>query len=79
MFASKEIALNPDKYVLNFKQLIKESTENLPLIGQKPGGTDIGFITKLDDKLYIIKTGITLSLLKQAFAHGVANISCQRK
>lgn len=37
-----------------------------PYQGEKPGGTDVGHLIGYQDQTYIVKTGITLSLLGQA-------------
>jgi hypothetical protein len=54
--------------VLNFNQLVCSPTEDLPYVDKKPGGTDVGHVTLIGKERYIIKTGITLSLLGQALS-----------
>src|SRR3990167_3224619 len=43
-----------------------ESDQTLQYIGEKPGGSDVGHIVLMNDRRYIVKTGVTLSLLGQA-------------
>jgi len=43
-----------------------------PYRGEKPGGTDVGHLVDVNNETFIVKTGITLSLLAQAVENVVA-------
>ncbi|OGT46138.1 MAG: hypothetical protein A3E82_00540 [Gammaproteobacteria bacterium RIFCSPHIGHO2_12_FULL_38_11] len=72
------ISNNQKKEILNFYDVIEkiersvgykgapESDQTLPYVGEKPGGSDVGHIVLMNDGGYIVKTGVTLSLLGQA-------------
>lgn len=70
MFSQPSASLSKPDYfhILNFKSLvlINQLREDSPYEREKPGGSDIGYITRLGEDSYILKTGISLSLLAQA-------------
>jgi hypothetical protein len=43
-----------------------EEKSSLPYVTKKPGGSDVGHVVTMNTASYMIKTGITLSLLAQA-------------
>ena len=84
-FFTKKQPTNPGTFsapdILNFASMnvqleyaignAEKNSDDYPYLGEKPGGTDVGHLIGYQGQTYIVKTGITLSLLGQAFGHVV--------